>query len=142
MFCHPLDLSKLCEGSPKSHFSRFRKMSQNEPPKASILEAFWAPKSAKSRSGRVPEKHQKKYASNDRSGSQKGPQKGWFYCRQWGTFFKIAPGGLPGASRVPFLTLFGNFFEGFSILFYTLLPFASLPSQAAGSVNSLPKNWR
>ena len=34
---------------------------------------------------------------------------------QWGTFFKVVPITLPSASRVPFWTDFGTFFEGFSV---------------------------
>ena len=63
----PLDLPKPGEGSQKSHFSGFRKRSPNGAPKASLLEAFWAPKSPKSRSGRVSKKHSKIGAPNDSS---------------------------------------------------------------------------
>ena len=111
----PLDLPKPGEGSQKSHFSGFRKRFPNGPPKASLLEAFWAPKSAKSRSGRVPEKTSKIGAPNDRSRVQKGPKNGWHFRAGNGYFFRSAsreaPRCLQGTILDPFWYLFGWFFD-------------------------------
>ena len=79
-----LDLSKPCEGSPKSRISCFRKRYRNGPPKASIWETFWPPKSSKSRPGRVPKNLSKKGTQKVRARLQKG-------TLTWGEYLILGP---------------------------------------------------
>ena len=81
--------------------------------------------------GGYPKNIKKQVPQKSAQGSKKDPKMGEYSAPEWSTFFKVFPGGLPGASKAPFWTNLGTFFEGFSTLLYISLPFPSLLWQAA-----------
>ena len=111
------DLPKPWKGHQKSRFSGFQQKYQKRPPKASVLEAFWAPKSYKTVSRRVPENHRKNKRPKVGPRVEKGSQKGTRILVFLVYFSKPAPGRASGTPPGWLWKGLGTIFEGCSTLF-------------------------
>ena len=113
-----LDLPKPWKGNQKSRFAGFQQRCQKRPPKASVLEAFWAPKSEKTLSGRVPGNHREHECPKIGPRVEKGSQNGRFFLQFWCLFRGLLLGEPLGPLQdgfggiwAPFLTDFRHCFR-------------------------------